>query len=312
LISVIIATKNRSEAIAAYALRGLARQDEADFEVLIWDASDDESTREIVDKQRNLFDTRGIDVVYKRAARPGLASQRNDAVRAARGDVVFFLDDDSEPSSDAVRVVRKYFDDFAWLKGMALPLIDKSPGNAIRKRRMSAVESFYRIHLAPTVIKRVISTSTKHVVPLMDTPGSAEWLSGCCMAFRKDVFCDLQFDERLQRFGGYSWGEDADFSHRVFLHYGEPLIIASEGHVVHHSSPGGRTGSDGVRLFAMHFYNTKIIRDNFKEYGKYGVMSFLWELRIRRPIFLLAGGYRFKDLIRGYLDYRKALREEKV
>ena len=144
----------------------------------------------------------------------------------------------------------------------------------------------------------------------MDAPGSAEWLTGCCMAFRKDVFREIRFDERLQRFGGYAMAEDVDFSHRVFLRFGEPFLIASESLVVHHLSPGGRIGSDIAKLSAMYF-NTMIMKENFKEYGKYNAMSFLWEQRIGRSLAMLAGGYRVRDLIRGYLDYRKAMRDEK-
>ena len=311
LISVIIATKNRSEAIAVYALPALVRQDETDFEVLIWDVSDDESTKKIVDSQKYLFDARGIGIIYRRAARPGLTSQRNDAIQAARGDVIFFLDDDSQPSSDAVHVVRKYFDDFTWLKGMALPLINKSQGGTSPKRGILACikKFFYRIFFGPPANRRAIRPSTNNMHPEMDAPGPAEWLSGCCMAFRKDVFREMQFDERLQRFGGgYTLVDDVDFSHRVLLRFGEPLVISSAGHVVHHNTPGGRIKTDSARMSAM-YYSTKIIRDNFKEYGRYSLMSFLWEQRIGRSIAMLAGGYRLMDMIRGYIDYRKALRE---
>ena len=311
MISVIVATKNRSEAIAACALPSLARQDETGFEVLIWDASDDESTKEIADSQKFLFETRGIDLIYQKAGRSGLTSQRNDAVLAARGDVILFLDDDCEPSSDAVRVVRKYFDDFTWLKGMGLPLINKFHRNTSRKHgtRVFLKDIFYRIFFGPSGNKRVIRPSTNYMLPEMDVPGPAELLSGGSMAFRKDVFREIQFEERLQRFGGYAYGEDVDFSYRVFLRFGEPFIIASAGHVIHRGSPGGRIKSDSAKFSAM-YYNTRIIRDNFKEYGKYGLISFLWEQRIGRSIAMLAGGYRLMDMIRGYIEYRKALRED--
>ena len=309
MISVIIATKNRSEAIAAYALSGLARQDEIDFEVLIWDASDDESTKEIVDSQKDLFESRDIDLIYRKAARSGLASQRNDAVRAARGDVVFFLDDDCEPSSDAVRVVRKYFDDFAWLKGMGLPLINNLHRVAIRKGGILAGirRLCNRMFFGSTHLRREIRPSTNHVAPVMDVPGSAEFLSGCSMAFRKDVFREISFNERLQRFGGYALGEDADFSHRVLLRFREPLVIASAGHVVHQNSSGGRIESNSAMCSAF-YYNTRLIRENFKEYRKYSLTSFLWELRIGKSLLMFACGYRVRDIIHGYIDYRKALR----
>jgi glycosyltransferase involved in cell wall biosynthesis len=310
---VIIATKNRGKSIADISLPSLLRQDLADFEVLIWDASDDEKTKEITEMARSVFEKRNIDLVYVRALRMGSASQRNDAVKCAKGDIVFFMDDDSEVSSDGLNVLARYFNDFKWLYGLGLPIIDIKPRidkyvahpfvgalrNAVYSFLMGSDSGYRKVH-----------NSTRNNFCVPDLPGIAEWLTGAGMAFRKEVFKELEFDERLELFGGYALGEDYDFSHRVFLRYGTPLLIAQAGSVVHHNVIGGRIADDIKRCAAM-FYNTAIIRMNFRKYRRYRLLPFLWELRIkmilRMSIVTLMQKKSPLDICRGYIEYGKAL-----
>jgi glycosyltransferase involved in cell wall biosynthesis len=307
LISVIIATKNRSEAIAGISLPSLLRQEETDFDVLIWDASGDEATKRVVDLSRASFSEKKIELIYERAARAGSASQRNDAVRAARGDIVFFMDDDSEASSDAIGVVLRYFRDFAWLQGLGLPLVDKMA--RIDKYTVHPVIGALRdlIHdffMGRQVAARRVMNSTRNNVPPLDAPGMAEWLTGAGMAFRKSVFEENEFDERLQSFGGYAFGEDYDFSHRIFLRYGVPLLVTSSGCVVHHNVAGGRI-ADRVKLCAAKFYNTNLIRVNFKKYRPYRLLPFVWEMRVGLVLSMLAQKNSLFDIWRGYRAYRR-------
>jgi len=44
-ISVVIATRNRSDALETISLPSLAKQDFKDFEVIIWDGSDDDKSK---------------------------------------------------------------------------------------------------------------------------------------------------------------------------------------------------------------------------------------------------------------------------
>lgn len=129
------------------------------------------------------------------------------------------------------------------------------------------------------------------------------------MAFRRSVFDDMSFEERLQRFGGYAWGEDYDLTHRVFLRYRTWLMVSPSGAVVHHSAPGGRLNEP--RMVAATFYNSKIIRDGFNRYTHYGIIPFLWGMRVCRTLGLLLSGYSPLDIYRGWRMYRQALREDR-
>ncbi|MGL4648811.1 MAG: glycosyltransferase family 2 protein, partial [Caldilineaceae bacterium] len=62
-----------------------------------------------------------------------------------------------------------------------------------------------------------------------------DWLSGCNMAYRRQVFNDLRFDQGL---GSYGWGEDRDFSVRVARQW--RLLATPDARLVHLKEPSGR------------------------------------------------------------------------
>lgn len=312
MLTVIIATLNRSKSINEISLPSLLKQDTTDFEVLIWDASEDDLTEKAVESYQSAFAERGVALRYVRAPRRGSASQRNDAVKEANGDIVFFIDDDSEVSPSGVSSVAAAFEKNEKLYGAALPL-----ATVLAKNQTSSFGLSRGIITAAKKIfwkesnYRQIKRSTINILPKTDAPSAAEWLSGGDMAYRKSVFDELRFDERLERFGGYALGEDMDLSHRVMLHYGEPLQILPGGSVTHHQAEGGRL--DSVKMSAAYFYNFRIIRDNFIKYDnrKFEVLSFLWERRILFTLNLYRNGYNFFDIMEGYKAYRKAREELK-
>lgn len=305
MLTVIIATLNRAEAVRNISLPSLLMQDTAAFDILVWDASSNNDTKTVVFSLQKDFDDKGIRLTYKNAPRKGLAAQRNDSLNEVDGDVVFFIDDDSEVSRQGISSLVNLFDSYSWLKGAALPLFNKPP-SILASRRETALKAVARtvLHFFQGKDRnfRRVAASTFNILPQRDLPGYAEWMTGACMAYRKNVFDQLKFDERLQYFGGYSLGEDVDLSHRVFLHYDLPLLISSLGLVVHHNISGGRL--DKRKMAASIFYNSKIIRDNFNKYTQYRYISFLWGQRFCRVLGLLSMGYSIDDIAKGYCDYR--------
>jgi glycosyltransferase involved in cell wall biosynthesis len=314
MISVIIVTKNRSAAIAEISLPSLLRQDCSDFEIFVWDASDDDSTERAILQFKRPFEQKGIPLFFRRGARQYLASTRNDSVREARGDVIFFIDDDAEVSSDGLDAIKRYFDDFPWLRGMGLSLHDVHPrlDKYVAHPFFGAFRDLvFRFFMGRPPRYRKIKNSTRNVIPVPDSPGMAEWLTGACMAYRKSVFEDLSFDEGIERFGGYAYGEDYDFSHRVWLRYGEPLLISISGFAVHHNAQTARISKGPAKAAAI-YYNTARIRDGFKAYRPYKLLPFLWELRAGLTLSLLMQGMSPIELIHGYLKSRRARREDQA
>ena len=89
-VSVIINTCNRS-ALIGRAVDSVLQQDFADFELLVIDASSDESTRAVMDRYQDprIRYYRIIDEEY-------FAKTFNYAISLARGGYIAFNDDDDE------------------------------------------------------------------------------------------------------------------------------------------------------------------------------------------------------------------------
>src|SRR3954451_20720738 len=94
LVSVVLATRNRPEAVPD-ALRFLLANVGVHFEVVVVDQSDDEVTRTAL--STGAGDPR---VRYLRSAGRGLASARNEGIAAARAELVAMTDDDCEVPPD--------------------------------------------------------------------------------------------------------------------------------------------------------------------------------------------------------------------
>jgi glycosyltransferase involved in cell wall biosynthesis len=94
--SLIIATRDRAGFLDR-TLASLARQRVPDFEVVITDDGSIDETREIVARYRDSLDLR-----YLRRAHQGRAAARNAAIRAAKGAILCFCDDDRIADPDFV------------------------------------------------------------------------------------------------------------------------------------------------------------------------------------------------------------------
>lgn len=295
MISVVIATMNRAEALRELSLRSLLKQNCRDFEVIVWDASDSDDSAIVCSSFLEQFRDMGVDLNYHKAPRRGLASQRNDSLGSVRGDIVFFIDDDCELSVDTLHSLSVCFDSFPWLNGAGISMLNKTPasGNSTIKRFASML-----FGMKNNQWQRKISKYGGLSLPIKDLPGPAEWLSGGSMSFRTSVFERVKFDERLEIFGGYALGEDYDFSHRAMLAFGQPHMIANGGYVVHHAAAGGRIR--GKEKVASFFFNSDLIRKNFMQYGAtFGRLSILWG-KIGSILVLISTGTAFSDIIGGY------------
>jgi len=206
-ISVIIATKNRADALEKISLPSLAKQDFKDFEVIIWDASDNDKSKIVVE---NFIQSHPDMIVrYFKAPRVGLASQRNDAVKVALGDIIFFIDDDSEVSPNGLRGVFETLQSGKY-QGCELPV------KGIKTQKLKSKSINFYLYSIASIIFFLNGGATKRYFKLSGY-GTHEneflqkffkkykedpkWLVGCSMAYKRDVFKINSFDERLQKFG---------------------------------------------------------------------------------------------------------------
>lgn len=276
-ISVIIATRNRSEALETISLPSLAKQEFKDFEVVIWDASDDDRSKVVVETFMQYH--HDMLIRYFKAPRVGSASQRNDAVKVAVGNIIFFIDDDSEVSQDGLLALLEAFRDGS-VCGAGLFVTDLRNSKEVR---LSFKKKAFKAY---TIIFRMSHEGKNNKVMLSGWNiytnhrnfGEVEWLGGCSMAYRKELFEKFSFNEELQKFGGYAFGEDLEFSHRIARSKKkEKLLIIKKGYIIHHGASGGRFEKENK--IASVIYNHFIIwRTAIFPYDSLSVFVFLWSL----------------------------------
>ena len=302
-IAVIIATKNRPEEIARCSLPSLNRSDFRDFVCVVWDASDDDRTQKAAESREWNFPLQ-----YFRAPRAGLTSQRNDAtgyVLKSYHDVQYlvFIDDDSELSRDALGGVRDTFaETSAW--GINIPLVPHLGPDGLS---VPEPGPFGRRTMTPYLHNQG-SGPEQHGVPV-------DWLSGCSMAFRREVFSEpgLRFPEAFQRFGGYALGEDVALSFFLKKKCGKVLMNSLSGAVCHHAAGGARLNISNMT--ASKWYNFHLLFEAIYD-DVHGARR-AW-LKLKFKLFMIAAAFKvpvrawsfnFPEVFRGIARAQSALVE---
>jgi glycosyltransferase involved in cell wall biosynthesis len=274
-VSVVVATKNREEQLRSVSLPSLARQQDASwFEVIVWDASDNDKSQILVTE----FAAQNprLTIRYFKAPRVGLARQRNDAVKEAQGDVVFFIDDDSEISPDGIRSLARLFADDPQIAGGCLPLDYNFPAGttpAFLRVQGSGpaawfVKGYYQLF-------EPAKKASGYYPPVPPTRSSINYLFGCDMAYRREIFATHRFEERLQRFSNYVICDDLIFS-RVLMQEGRRVGVAREGYVIHRAAPGGRFQS-GFDTGQVEGYNAGLVWFVAAfPWSRWSVFPFIW------------------------------------
>lgn len=299
-ISVLIVTRDRAQALAQSALPPLARQTLAPFEVLVWDASDGEASRQVVEAFAAAHPA--LPLRYRKAPRGGSSSQRNDAVQELKGEVVLFLDDDAELSDDGLEALAEAFAD-PEVAGAGLDIRLTPAMRALHANRSRAELLFRRLFLLPAPAARPYCLASGwNRYTLEPYAGEAEWLCSCCAAFRRALFADHRFDESLQRFGGYAYAEDVLFSQRLFRE-GRRLVIAPRGSAFHNQAEGGRLDTAGA--YAARVYNHFVLwREATFPFLPWSFLAYWWSAKGFGTFLLLTGllkgdGARLKGLAMG-------------
>ena len=297
LIAVIIATKNRHEAIEKYALPSLERSSFRDFACIVWDASDNDATKDVIAQERWSF------VDYHKAPRSGLTSQRNDAAEYAlqaypSAGYFLFIDDDSEISPDALDGLAESFKDetVSGVNIVNVPFIGMDIKSSSEARTVTSY--LYNRGSSPEPFGAAV-----------------EWLSGCSMAFRSEVFSKLnmRFPESFQRFGGYALGEDLALSFYMYKKMGKKLVNSVFGTLCHHAAKGGRLNVQNMA--SSKWYNFHLLFDAI--YDDVKGFRLLW-LKIKFKLFMAAAAVKLlirarslniPAVLRGIAEAKNALKE---
>ncbi|PZF54990.1 glycosyltransferase family 2 protein [Curtobacterium sp. MCSS17_008] len=220
--SVVLCTRDRADQLAE-ALRSVLALDHPDLEVVVVDnAPSDDATRRLVTAP-------GTDprVRYVLEPVPGLSSARNAGVRAARGEVVAFTDDDVVVDRGWLRAVASGFargEDVVCVSGLVASGELRTPAQRWFDERVT-----WSRNLVPRVFRLATPPTDRPLFPF----SVGDYGTGANFAMRREAVLALGgFDEALGVGTATGGGEDIDMFARVVLG-GAALVVEPSALVWH-------------------------------------------------------------------------------
>jgi glycosyltransferase involved in cell wall biosynthesis len=234
--SVIIPTMNRPRDLVR-CLDSIIAQTRRPKEVVVVD--DGESDAGALAAQ---FEGTGILFVYVKKDVRGICRSRNQGILRSSGDVLVFLDDDTELDPGYIAAYLEVFErdpsgkigglggrPTRFRNGVLLPE-DHAVNWEERLRRFFLLSSAHGGRVLPSGF-RTSMVDPHGIVPV-------EFLQGGNMALRRQVFNEFSFDETLDRLSGYAPGEDVMFSYPVSKRFS--LFSIDTARMKHFHTVGGR------------------------------------------------------------------------
>ena len=276
-VTVIIATLNRDRPLCVTLEYFLLREKYRPFEVIVIDQSDrhDQATTEFLAKIADRIN-------YVRAPYKSLTRARNHGVRLASGQIIIFVDDDTEPFMGFIAGhVAAYVSDRVWMvTGPAL-----SPGQKLLSRD----------ELEKTQYERVVAGEELCPQAGFDYAPCC-WALGCNLSARRSALDRVGgFDESI--IGGAT-GDDADISHRIKL-AGGIISYSAAAALIHREWPNGGARSVSSGYVYAYASNTnyfwrklgagwrELLRQNFAAYRKLILNQRMLDDRSLRKVYLL-------------------------
>ena len=232
--SLVIPTYNRPREVAEL-LAALARLPDPPEEAVVVDATPQDAAERLL-AGWSARTPLPFDLVYVRAPR-GLTRQRNAGIDIARGDYVFFLDDDAVPLAGYFSAIHGAFEGDPGTGGVGGAIVNQMDRPLNLRWRVR-----FAVGLAPRVAPDMYHPSGTSTPRALLKPFAGvrpvDVLPGCAFAFRRAVLDEHRFSEFFQ---GYSQGEDLEMSLRVGRRWN--LVSCGDARVVHNAAPGGRPAS---------------------------------------------------------------------
>lgn len=204
--------------------------------------------------------TAGIKTVYFKKDSPGLTASRNAGIGLATGEIVFFFDDDVVLERDYIENILKVYDDDKTVGGASGRDMNLIPRKGIHQlRRLFNVLFLISGFEEGKVLPSGFCTEFGATGQMTTERKTVDFLPGCSLSFRKEVFRDFLFDTKW--FLNYGMGEDKDFSHRVSKKY--KLVYEPRARLRHFHSPQMRPDHYKTSRMFVLFAHTF-----FKRYGR--------------------------------------------
>ncbi len=266
-ISIIICTRNRLDCIGQ-CLTSITQQTTAPDELIIIDSSDVPLIAQDAFNSQFDHNTYTKTKLLYRHTRPSLTYQRNIGVDLAHGDIIYFFDDDVILEPNYIQDMQRVFAGHPKYSGGSGSITNIPP---YKRTFRYVIRSFF-------LIQRNYSSGyfTSSGMPT-HAYGTSEFreiqaLSGCCCAYRAQIFKKHRFDENLTR---YAYMEDCDFSKRVSRDH--LLFYNPFAKLAHNQSPLNREKLIDFRTMFSNYY-TYLFFKNFYPEKKLRIISYLWSM----------------------------------
>ncbi|MBT7703784.1 glycosyltransferase family 2 protein [Candidatus Peregrinibacteria bacterium] len=260
-LSVIVPTLHRSQDLKVL-LKSFILQTRNPLEILIIDQSDDTKTKELC-----LRFKKELPIKYTHSKIKSSTHNRNLGVRQAKGEVVVFLDDDTELEPDYLEQIDNFYKEHPKaIGGMSKVLNQDEIGG-----RVVGVGIFNKLYMLTATLFRLqsfrkgffILKSGRNVF-YFDSPKEivAEWLSGVSW-YKKEIFKEFQFDESLFK---WAWGEDRMLSYQIHKKHPNSLFYYPKASLYHHESQAGRVEQKEkiyLKVFYQYWFSYKHVGHAF-------------------------------------------------
>ncbi len=277
MISVILVQRNRGDLTCA-CVESLLHFRPTGYEIIVVDNASDDGTGELV---RNRFES----VRFLRQNRNiGFGAANNAGAASARGDLLFFLNNDTLASNDLLTPLEAYMlaHPECCAAGVALRNPDGSPQYSVG--RWPSVWTEWQM-------KRGRQMYRPQEYPLVD------WLTGAALCVRREVFLKAGgFDE-----GYFMYFEDIDLC-RKLARIGAARHFVPSIEVIH---LGGASQSAGMRPEMQREYRRSQLRYYRRHSSRFQQRLLRMYLRLKATAGLLSGSGDRRSEARGILQALK-------
>ena len=297
-VSAILPTRNRAPLLARF-LESLASQTVLPAEIVICDATNDDTTHQVVSQARSQWNDPRVRWIYEKANRTGLAPQRNQAVATATQEFVWFLDDDVILEPGCLAALHGVASSENRIGGVTATITNQHyspPGRFVRALMRWFEDGLERSTYASACIGPGY-TFFPDASPDLPPTLPAGWMIGCCSIYRKAA---LPVPAVPDHFEGGALGEDLAAS--LFVAKSWTLLHAT-GARCFHDSQGGDHKRSLIRIATQGLVNrywimTQVmektsVRDHFDFALMHGfsVLSLLSRPREWRHVLPVLAGY---------------------
>jgi GT2 family glycosyltransferase len=277
------------------------------YEVIVVDDSDNLETKNLVKQLSSLFFEKGINLrhIMPKENPRSISRARNLGAKEAEGDIVIFLDDDVIIERNYLKEILQVFKEkpnALGVQGIVANTQYSHFWNSIKK-------IFFYWHAEKDKCRMLPSGKTTFAY----APNgiiSCEWLFGLSVAYKKEVFNEFSFNEKLV---SYSLGEDKEFSYKIHKKYPGSLLLTPFARVYHHPPPSEKTTSNRKKIYIITAYPIGFFYNNIEQTLKNKTILLWSEIGnlILRIYWALQNPINIKHILTSYIDTIKHLNDVK-